>query len=415
MKDVVFTTYSFGKLYCYQQGRLKESILKIYPDANLRFWHDDDGAGYPQPGKPPGAKPFNESMYGFKVHCVRNCINEGFKKVVFLDAAIILEAPIDDVLERAAEIGVLATDERCDLIQFISNKCLEYVGETRETLNLKLIGGSVYVFDFNNPKAIQVFEYWEQLEHAGMFGQAGDRGHGAPMGHRNDETCMSLSLAKYGIESQPFDVLGYHNLGGGNKDAAKFSFYKLHFRGIGKIHDHSLNQTIIPMHGNILDLGCRDFIFTNFFKELEYNVVSVDIGKFDGDYHRVAISSNDGECYVQNERDPDATHITTADTGDPVPMMTLDTFSKHVGVDHWHLIKMDIEGAEYGVLKTAKHPIADQVAVEFHAHCGQRKEDLDALLDELSEYYYIHNRVWDEQHSAGFNYWDVLLISKALR
>ena len=74
---------------------------------------------------------------------------------------------------------------------------------------------------------------------------------------------------------------------------------------------------------------------------------------------------------------------------------------------------MDIEGEEISVLEKSKHPIAAQVSVEFHAHARrQTKIQLDILLDWLSDWYEIKNRVWEERHCAGFNYWDILLIAK---
>ena len=83
-----------------------------------------------------------------------------------------------------------------------------------------------------------------------------------------------------------------------------------------------------------------------------------------------------------------------------------------LGVEKWDLIKMDIEGEEIKVLRSLQHPYCKQISVEFHAHCGQTKQELDELLDWLSTWYDIHNRVWEERHGAGFNYWDVLLIAK---
>ena len=412
MNDVVFTTYSFGELYCYQQERLRDSILQIYPEGNLRFYRDLHGASAPQEGRPPGSKTFHESMYGFKVHCVKNCLKEGFKKIIFLDAAIILEGEISNVLEKAHEIGVLAAVDHTELKNVTSDDCLKYVGRKREDLTETLVGGSVYIFDFTNPITEKVFDRWAQMEADGIFGCEKDDARGLLQGHRKDETCMSLALSENGIKPCGFDEIGYHNLGNESTNK-KFTFYKLHFKGIGTVHEHSLNQSLIPLHGNILDLGCRDFIFTDFFRSQEYEVYPVDIGKFDGKYYRYAISHESGLCYCQDERDPDATHITYEDTGDQVVMLTIPEFSEAVDVKKWDLIKMDIEGAEFEILRQGKHPMASQICVEFHAHCtNQTKASLDKLLDYLEEFYEIYGRDWKEEHSAGFNYWDVLLIAR---
>jgi hypothetical protein len=95
-------------------------------------------------------------------------------------------------------------------------------------------------------------------------------------------------------------------------------------------------------------------------------------------------------------------------------MITVTDFSQRVGVHHWDLIKLDIEGEEYKILERATHPMATQVSVEFHEHTDKRigRDKLDDLLNRLSQFYYINNRVWESRHGAGFNYWDILLTSK---
>lgn len=180
-----------------------------------------------------------------------------------------------------------------------------------------------------------------------------------------------------------------------------------------KIAEHSVKLSLLPRNKacNILDLGCAGFEFTDYFRNKGHKVVSVDIQHFpDKEYYCLAIGGKDGRCGIEIPQDLQAAHVVP---GDMLTVMSLETFSKHVGVDHWHVIKMDIEGSEIGVLKNAKHPIADQVSVEFHAHTGrQTKVELDILLDWLSNWYYIENRYWEERHCAGKNYWDVLLIKK---
>jgi len=174
------------------------------------------------------------------------------------------------------------------------------------------------------------------------------------------------------------------------------------------VGEHSIIPRLLPVrHANILDLGCRGFEFRTQFGD-RHNVYCVDIAELDDEnYYPVAISDSGGWCGVHN--DGQATHIKE---GNEIKKMTLHSFSEFVGVNRWDLIKMDIEGEELGILKSSIHPIAKQVSVEFHAHCGQTKEEINTLLDWLSKYYTIHNRVWEQRHCAGYNYWDVLLIAK---
>ena len=413
MKNIVFTSYAFGPLYVYQQERLRQSILKIYPDANIRFWHNDDPSSQ-APCNVPGARTFHESMYGFKVHCVRNCMLEGFDIVIFLDAAMVLEKPIDDVLLHAEEIGMLATDEKTKLSTVLRDDIYNLLGvEKSYAKKLHLVGGSIYIFDFRHVNGRDIYKIWSDLESHGMFGSEDDAQQPWWNGHRCDEACMSLAMSYCGVEPQSFDVVGYHNLGGGNANRV-FTFCKLHFKGLGEVCGHTICQALIPPHGTILDAGCRGFQFADFFRRDEYDVYPIDIDEIEGEnYHRIALCSKSGMRYIKRDRDPDATRTSfNPEDGEPVNAMTLEAYSEYVGVNHWDLIKLDIEGDEYDLLKNAHHPIAGQITVEFHAHLGQTKSDLDELLEMLSEYYHIQNKIWREWHGGVSNYWDVLLISK---
>lgn len=178
------------------------------------------------------------------------------------------------------------------------------------------------------------------------------------------------------------------------------------------IAEHSVDLSLLPEQAVILDAGCRGFEFTNYFRELGHNVLAIDIDTLEGDYQRVGIGFSPGKACVTEDFDPQARRLTQIKEGmQQVDVLTLQQLEDFYG--KFDLIKFDVEGEEQAILKTVTHPIARQVSVEFHAHCTlQTKESLDDLLGWLSQWYTIHNQVWESRHGAGFNYWDVLLISK---
>ncbi len=184
------------------------------------------------------------------------------------------------------------------------------------------------------------------------------------------------------------------------------------------IGEHSVNLDLLPEKANVLDAGCRGFDFFMGLTMLGHKVFPVDIDQLDTRivYHRIALSHRSGTCTVQRFGDPQATRIGEGNScsGEEVEMLTIEDFTKRAGVDKWDLIKLDIEGEEYKILKSAQHPMATQVSVEFHEHTDKKvgKEKLDALLDSLGQFYNINNRVWESRHGAGFNYWDILLTVK---
>lgn len=179
------------------------------------------------------------------------------------------------------------------------------------------------------------------------------------------------------------------------------------------IAEHSVDISLLPPDANILDIGCRGHRFTN---ELECGNAQtgrkgycIDIDEEAKPHYLLAISDYHGTCSMVKTADPQGRYIIP---GHDIQVMTIDGFSKMVGVTKWDLIKIDVEGEEIKILKSLKHPYCEQISVEFHAHLGQTKQELDTLLDWLGQWYTIHNRVWEDKHCAGFNYWDILLIKK---
>lgn len=196
--DFIFTSYIFDNEaangdYRGQQERLRESILKIYSGVPLHFIAEPESIGKPK---------FQRSMYGFKVQMIKDCLAMGFKKIIFLDAAICLEQKIDPWLELAKVHGVLGAADSNPLSKVSSDKVLNYCGITREeAADINLVGGSIYVFDFNTELCERIFSNWALMESEGMFGTQEDCTNGKMQNHRMDETCMALAMHKEGIKA----------------------------------------------------------------------------------------------------------------------------------------------------------------------------------------------------------------------
>lgn len=200
-REIIFTSYCFGDKYLAQQVRLHDSILAIYPNANTHFLNEDESTGKPR---------FQQSLYGFKVALVRDCLARGFSKIIFFDTAITLIGPVDHWFTLTPDNGVLAAVDRQTLNNVTSDNCLSYCNLTREQVaEWNLLGGSIYVFDFDVPKCQDIFTEWERMERDGIFGTQDDLSHDRLQAHRMDETCMALSMKKYGVDPLGHDVMRY--------------------------------------------------------------------------------------------------------------------------------------------------------------------------------------------------------------
>jgi len=181
---------------------------------------------------------------------------------------------------------------------------------------------------------------------------------------------------------------------------------------ISEVCEHSVRLDLLPEKANIIDIGCRGFQFTNYMRELGHKVTAIDIDALHNQtYYRLAITGKDGRVGIHRNNDPQATRIKE---GDELLSMTLETFSKSIGIEFWDLIKMDIEGSEYDVIMSLKKAPSKQLSVEFHLHTGiygqaQMKEMEDKLRK--LRYEFVQHKL-TEQHGAGFNYWSSLFILK---
>lgn len=199
--EIIFTSYCFGDRYLEQQVRLEKSILDIYPNANLHFVNEREETGKPK---------FQKSLYGFKVRMVKDCLEKGFKKIIFFDTAVCLNDKVDYWFYLVQDYGILAPIDRQKLNTVTSDNCLKYMGvERRATTEWNLVGGSVYVFDFENEKCQKIFAMWERMETDGMFGTQDDLSNDRLQSHRMDETCMACALILHGVNPAGHDIMRY--------------------------------------------------------------------------------------------------------------------------------------------------------------------------------------------------------------
>lgn len=200
MKDVAFVSVCFGDPRYFEQiDRLKASILSFYPEANLFFCRGL---------LPPGSKTFYESLYGFKPHAIKVALDAGFKKILWLDPAMIMVDKIDDMLK----FEMMAVMDDNVLYNVVSDRCYKYFRETKQNVyeqGWHLVGGSVYWFDFNKESTNNIFTTWLEAEKAGMFGSQQEQASEQLQGHRMDEAVMALAMYFNNVEPISADEARY--------------------------------------------------------------------------------------------------------------------------------------------------------------------------------------------------------------
>lgn len=200
MTDFCFLSVAFGPRYIEQQTRLHKSLQAIHPEAKHFAWTD---------ALPEGSKAFSESLYGFKVHAVKHALKASYKKIIWLDPACIVVKPVYYYFTLG--LPVIAAKDDNPLVNNIADKALMWYSKLSIPDNWNLVGGSLYVFDFNHPDCQKIFNTWERAEANGIFGSQQEQSTGKIDKHRNDESCMAMSLYLCGHEPQPLGICKYSN------------------------------------------------------------------------------------------------------------------------------------------------------------------------------------------------------------
>ena len=195
-----------------------------------------------------------------------------------------------------------------------------------------------------------------------------------------------------------------------------------------EVGGHTFDETLLT-DGVIIDVGCRDFVFANHFKDLGKTVYSIDpdedVDKANHEginFMQLAISDKrgtttyykNGEATMIRELDPDPTYVhINQKYAHTCNTITLDDLYLETGTNI-DLLKLDCEGAEYIILGESFKPIPKQISVEFHNHCVPvtHMEHYKKIVERLSVHYTMHNDVWEQRHGCGYNFWDTLFIKK---
>lgn len=191
------------------------------------------------------------------------------------------------------------------------------------------------------------------------------------------------------------------------------------------IYDHTVDVDRLR-GGWVLDAGCRDFSFARAMAARGCRVLALDADasvidqKIAGvQFHHLALANEDGSREFALHDNLEARGFVHHNTPASVPRtsveaVSLKTLMERYGVERWDCVKLDIEGAEYAVLRDWPGPIASQISVEFHEHCvGRQAPDVyDRVFARLSAWYEIAQHQRSERYCAGSNYWDSLLVQR---
>ena len=197
-------------------------------------------------------------------------------------------------------------------------------------------------------------------------------------------------------------------------------------------YGHSLLPSLLTPGGVVIDVGARAMDFSREMLARGMRVIALDADPL------IAIPEDlvgrDGFTYLNRAVVPErasrvqfalhdsliARYVVTSDMPQgpwravSVPAMTILEVIAVSGVCPVEAVKLDCEGSEYGILQKWPGPVAKQITVEFHEHCGKRSEETyGQILSHIGQWYDTVQHQITVDPNCEPNYWDSLFVLRS--
>lgn len=205
------------------------------------------------------------------------------------------------------------------------------------------------------------------------------------------------------------------------------------------ISEHTIDETIINYNGWALDLGCINFTFAKEVQKLCKNILCVDPNPNiyvdmipEGViYERSAITHleniQEQTFYIYNDKNgysllnPSRDWCSLEGTIQ-IPVVTIKSLMLKYNIKQFEVIKFDIEGAEYEILKNLDWNVSKQYSIEFHdfrfmnPYYPDNERYYAELFEKNSDKINIAKHELTDHEGFPFgmgrNYWDSLFLNK---
>lgn len=203
------------------------------------------------------------------------------------------------------------------------------------------------------------------------------------------------------------------------------------------IHGHTVDLSLLTQGGYVLDLGCRDFIFTQEMLNIGMKVISIDPYKdiqieqkllnnknfIFKNMACVGLKTNEYlKYYEYNDWGANSLFDICAENKQykeikkyDVKTTTIGEIMKELNIEIFELIKIDVEGSEYEILKNLPKNCSKQLSVEFHdwLRLNPYKDEPEKFYEEIEKSVLKDYLVLEKKRvpmHEGFTYSDVLYV-----
>jgi hypothetical protein len=160
---------------------------------------------------PAGCPPDCHAWYAYKPFCVQAARDQGYETILWLDASIVVKAPLEPLFERIEQDGYLLVEEDHSVGEYCSDDALFTLDLGREeSFQLRSCWSCAVGLSLRDPKATEFLRQWlgYAVDGTTFPGPKWSGVHGAPRtasedprvkGHRHDQTAASVIAWRLGM------------------------------------------------------------------------------------------------------------------------------------------------------------------------------------------------------------------------
>lgn len=184
--------FAKGAWYPGGQERLVNSLTKQGYNGDLILSQDESNIG--------GSPTHQESPYAFKPHIIKKAVDAGHTTVLWCDAAVWAQKPVEPVFEYIEEHGYLFAQSGFMVGNYTSDACLESFGVTRDhAWKMLMLMGCFMGFDFRRETCKRALQWYLEKSLDGVTFPGdwfNDRKQVSKdekvLGHRHDQSAISI-------------------------------------------------------------------------------------------------------------------------------------------------------------------------------------------------------------------------------
>ena len=164
---------------------------------------------------PPHSPPHHEYPYAFKAHAIAAAVASGYEQILWADACIRLQHPLDAIWERAARDGAWISRNGWKNYEWSADTFYEHAGITRQyNWLIPHVVATTFALDLRHPSGRAIYDEYFRLsntpaiqgpwwnrnhpDHANKPRMSGNRlwcdpcGPADVIGHRHDQSILSM-------------------------------------------------------------------------------------------------------------------------------------------------------------------------------------------------------------------------------